>query len=349
MGRFEDFGLQKPDHAFFETHPIVNQQLVYYVGHGDITPKPDVDHFDAAGAVFADGTRADVDLVVFATGYLAVFPFLADQDALDAAADAATGAADGLPTSPTLWLSGLIQPDSGQWTIAHWQGMAIAQFLNLRRGSAGRGPDPCPAQRPPRAAVHRGAHYRTRPGTTTRSPIRTTSQRCRTSWQRWPREPRAEGPAPQGVGVADKPVHLEVFREEALARQATAVVPARPGPRCLVLPRLWQAAAADRGYSSYALSYRGHGGSGGQRELRRATLRDYVHDVLQVIVTLPQPPVIVAHSLGTLVAQRVLQRCARAGVLMTPIPRRASRPPPCRACAASRWTSPARYSVRHCG
>ncbi|MBK6763944.1 MAG: NAD(P)-binding domain-containing protein [Micrococcales bacterium] len=133
MGRFEDFGLQKPDHAFFETHPIVNQQLVYYVGHGDITPAPDVDHFDAAGAVFTDGTRADVDLVVFATGYLAVFPFLADQEALDAGDGHPRLALQmASPTSPTLWLSGLIQPDSGQWTIAHWQGMAIAQFLKLR-------------------------------------------------------------------------------------------------------------------------------------------------------------------------------------------------------------------------
>ncbi len=119
-----------------------------------------------------------------------------------------------------------------------------------------------------------------------------------------------------------KPVHLEVIAEE---------VPGSDRPPLLFLHGLghgawcyaqhWQGVAAGRGYSSYAMSYRGHGGSGGQRELRRATLRDYIHDVLQVIVTLPQPPVIVAHSLGTLVAQRVLQRYpARAGVLMTPIP-----------------------------
>lgn len=134
MGKFESFGLQKPDHAFFETHPIVNQQLVYYVGHGDITPKPDVDHFDAAGAVFTDGTRADVDVVVFATGYLAVFPFLADPAALDAERSRPRLALQmASPNSRTLWLSGLIQPDSGQWTIAHWQGMAIAQFLALNR------------------------------------------------------------------------------------------------------------------------------------------------------------------------------------------------------------------------
>ncbi len=134
MGKFESFGLQKPDHAFFETHPIVNQQLVYYVGHGDITPKPDVDHFDAAGAVFTDGTRADVDLVLFATGYLAVFPFLADADALDAGRGRPQLALQmASPRYPNLWLSGLIQPDSGQWAIAHWQGMAIAEFLALER------------------------------------------------------------------------------------------------------------------------------------------------------------------------------------------------------------------------
>lgn len=139
MGKFEDFGLQRPDHAFFETHPIVNQQLVYYVGHGEIAPKPDIDHFDADGAVFTDGSRADVDLVVFATGYLAVFPFLAEQADLDAADGRPRLALQmASPTHPTLWLSGLIQPDSGQWTIAHWQGMAIAEFLRLHREDPGR-------------------------------------------------------------------------------------------------------------------------------------------------------------------------------------------------------------------
>jgi hypothetical protein len=162
MGKFEKFGLQKPDHAFFETHPIVNQQLVYYVGHGDIIPRTDVDHFDATGAVFADGTRADVDLVVFATGYLAVFPFLADPDVLDAADGRPRLALQmASPKHPTLWLSGLIQPDSGQWTIAHWQGMAIAAFLRLQRE------DPVAAARlHARINAHReerytgGAHYK---------------------------------------------------------------------------------------------------------------------------------------------------------------------------------------------
>ena len=62
VGDLTKFGLKRPDHKFFETHPIVNQQLVYYVGQGDITPKDDIDHFDADGVVFTDGSRIDVDL-----------------------------------------------------------------------------------------------------------------------------------------------------------------------------------------------------------------------------------------------------------------------------------------------
>ncbi len=119
-----------------------------------------------------------------------------------------------------------------------------------------------------------------------------------------------------------KPEHLEVRAHE---------VPGTDRPPLLFLHGLghgawcyaehWQAAAAARGYSSYAMSLRGHGGSGGQTRLGRTTLRDYVHDVLQVMSSLDEPPVVVAHSLGTLVAQRVLQRYpARAGVLLTPIP-----------------------------
>jgi pimeloyl-ACP methyl ester carboxylesterase len=82
----------------------------------------------------------------------------------------------------------------------------------------------------------------------------------------------------------------------------------------------WQDAAAERGYSSYAMSLRGHGGSGGATRLRRTVMRDYVHDVLQVVAGLPSPPVLVAHSLGVVVASRVLQRYpARGAVLLTPV------------------------------
>jgi hypothetical protein len=133
--------LRKPDHEFFETHPIVNQQLVYYVGHGDIQPKPDIDRFDGSTVYFEDGTSAEIDVVVFCTGYLAHFPFL-DDSYLNPEGDHPVLARQIFtPATPTLAVSGLIQPDSGQWTIAHWQGMLIATYAALRAQ------DPAAAQR----------------------------------------------------------------------------------------------------------------------------------------------------------------------------------------------------------
>ena len=133
VGDYGKFGLRQPDHKFFATHPIVNSLLVYYVGQGDIHPKPDIERFDGSAVVFTDGSRAEVDLVLFATGYLVRFDFLD-----------AHGHLNWRDTHPHLYLhvftpqhdnlfvAGLIQPDSGQWTLAHWQAMAIAGYVRAR-------------------------------------------------------------------------------------------------------------------------------------------------------------------------------------------------------------------------
>ena len=81
----------------------------------------------------------------------------------------------------------------------------------------------------------------------------------------------------------------------------------------------WQAAAADAGYASYAVSLRGHGGSSGR--LRTSRLGQYADDVLEVATSLPGPPVLIGHSMGGLVVQQVLARYAvRAAVLVASVP-----------------------------
>ncbi len=130
VGRHERYGLPRPDHRFLETHPIVNQQLLYHVGHGAITPKPDVARFEGDEVVFADGSRVGADLVVFATGYRIRFPFLPDGLIPG-------GARPRLlrnvlhPERTDLAVIGLIQPDSGQFALVHWQSVLLASFLDL--------------------------------------------------------------------------------------------------------------------------------------------------------------------------------------------------------------------------
>jgi hypothetical protein len=129
-------GLPEPDHALFETHPVVNSLLPYYVGQGDIAPKPDIQRFDGRTVRFVDGSSADVDLIVFATGYHLEFPFI-DRRHLNWT--------DGRPklhhnvfhpVYDTLFVCGLIQPDSGQFGLVHWQARAAALFLAAVRAEA---------------------------------------------------------------------------------------------------------------------------------------------------------------------------------------------------------------------
>jgi pimeloyl-ACP methyl ester carboxylesterase len=81
----------------------------------------------------------------------------------------------------------------------------------------------------------------------------------------------------------------------------------------------WLGRTVEAGYPSYALSLRGHGGSGGR--LHTARLGHYVDDVMAVATSLPAPPVLIGHSMGGLVVQRTLARyAARAAVLVAPIP-----------------------------
>jgi hypothetical protein len=69
------YGLPKPDHKVFESHPILNTQILHYLGHGDCIAKPDVKRFDGDEVEFVDGSREKIDLIIAATGYSHRSPF----------------------------------------------------------------------------------------------------------------------------------------------------------------------------------------------------------------------------------------------------------------------------------
>lgn len=75
-GDLTRLGLQKPDHRLFETHPILNTQLLHYLAHGDIKAKPDIARFEEKTVHFTDGTSEEVDLVLCATGYTWKVPYV---------------------------------------------------------------------------------------------------------------------------------------------------------------------------------------------------------------------------------------------------------------------------------
>ncbi len=78
---------------------------------------------------------------------------------------------------------------------------------------------------------------------------------------------------------------------------------------------------ADHGYTSHAISLRGHGASEGQDRIGTTRLRDYLADVEQVAARITPAPVMVGTSMGGVIVQHYLRRHSiPAAVLMAPGP-----------------------------
>lgn len=68
-------GLPRPRHRFLDAHGTQSVELPLRLGSGDVIPKPDIDRLDGPTVRFADGTSAEIDVIVYATGYNITFPF----------------------------------------------------------------------------------------------------------------------------------------------------------------------------------------------------------------------------------------------------------------------------------
>ena len=74
------------------------------------------------------------------------------------------------------------------------------------------------------------------------------------------------------------------------------------------------------GFAAYAVDLRGHGGSEGRERLRWTRIADFVDDVVSVTRPLPNPPVLIGHSMGGFVVQKYLERHDAAGAVLLSSP-----------------------------
>jgi len=137
LGPPELAGLPKPDHRLFESHPIINSRLHDQLGHGNLKVKPDIKELMGNLVRFIDGSEAEVDVILYATGFNISFPFI-DREHLnwrDGRPDLYLNIFH--PQRDDLFCVGLIQPDSGQWGLVDYQAQLVAQYLvGLEQGAA---------------------------------------------------------------------------------------------------------------------------------------------------------------------------------------------------------------------
>lgn len=75
-GAADQLGFGEPDHEALAHHPILNDQVLHHLDHGDISHRLEIDEFDGNTVRFVDGSAEEIDLIIWATGYRDEVPFV---------------------------------------------------------------------------------------------------------------------------------------------------------------------------------------------------------------------------------------------------------------------------------
>lgn len=135
LGRWENYpGMPEPESWDLEKQPpVVNTLLMYWIQHGRISVRPGIDSISGKTVTFSDGSQADYDSILWATGFNTRLPFLDEgllewQDGVPLRTAAMT-----LPTTlENLYFVGLAAPRGPQWPTYCLQTRLIARMLQLR-------------------------------------------------------------------------------------------------------------------------------------------------------------------------------------------------------------------------
>ena len=130
QGRNAQYGLPEPQHGPLEAHPTINSELLYFIRHGRIHPRPDVERFEGTTVRFVDGSSGEFDVVIAATGYVTRFPFLDAGEVGDySGREVPLYLKIFHPRFADLFFIGLFQPQGCIWPLADWQGRLVTRAL----------------------------------------------------------------------------------------------------------------------------------------------------------------------------------------------------------------------------
>jgi Flavin-binding monooxygenase-like len=138
VGNPEKYGFPIPDYALYESHPVVNSLILFHAGHGDLKVRPDIDRFDGNTVWFKDGSHADYDMILAATGYSLHYPFI-DDSLLNW-----QGSAPHLylncihPDRDDLFVLGMVEASGLGWQGRHEQAEMVARYIAGLRGATDR-------------------------------------------------------------------------------------------------------------------------------------------------------------------------------------------------------------------
>jgi hypothetical protein len=130
QGKNSHYGLPEPEHGPLEAHPTINSELLYFIRHGRIHPRPDIARFEGRTVHFVDGSSGEFDVIIAATGYVTRFPFLDTAEVGDySGREVPLYLKVFHPCFEDLFFIGLFQPQGCIWPLSDWQGRLVARAL----------------------------------------------------------------------------------------------------------------------------------------------------------------------------------------------------------------------------
>jgi cation diffusion facilitator CzcD-associated flavoprotein CzcO len=129
QGEMEEYGLPKPDHKLLEAHPTISASVLDRIGHGRITPKPNIARLEGDRVRFVDGSIEPMDVIVYCTGYRITFPFFDDHIFTVKDNHIPLYRRVIPPDHPGLYFIGLIQPLGAIMPLAELQSEWVADIL----------------------------------------------------------------------------------------------------------------------------------------------------------------------------------------------------------------------------
>lgn len=133
QGSYKKMGLPEPKRPVMSHHPTLNSDLLDFIRHGRIKPRPGIKALHGEEVEFTDGSREAFDLICACTGYWTTFPFF-DTDFINFKHLEKVPLYHKMMHADykNLYFIGLFQPTGCIWPMADRQAkLACAEILGL--------------------------------------------------------------------------------------------------------------------------------------------------------------------------------------------------------------------------
>lgn len=129
VGNQANYGLPRPKRKLLSEHPTISQEFLNKVGHGKIAIKPNIQKLNGGEVIFADGSSANFDHIIYCTGYNVEFPFfdktffVSENNELNLYEFVVD------PQNPGLYFIGFLQPLGAVMPLAELQAVWVAKII----------------------------------------------------------------------------------------------------------------------------------------------------------------------------------------------------------------------------